>query len=303
MAELLPEISDATLIEEIRRGGMDAAAELYARHHESASRFATGLAGRSDAEDLVSEAFARTLTQLRDGGGPDTAFRPYFLTAVRNTWTSRARKDARVTWLEDYHGVEQSPTVAATPEEMEQSLDLEVLRRAFGELPERWQLVLWHTAVEGDPPATVARLLGTSAGAVSALAYRARKGLAAAYLEALLDSAVAEECRAVRPLLPAHERDELTPDERRRVEQHLAECDDCSESRVQVLALLGRGAGIALGMVVLGSAGGLVHALSGAPATTAVAAPVGADSSSGAGAAQPAGGAVRAASRVGRLTA
>ncbi|WP_090590823.1 RNA polymerase sigma factor [Auraticoccus monumenti] len=76
MADVVPENSDAGLIEEIRRGQMEAAAELFARHHGSATRFAAGLAGPSDAEDLVSEAFVRTLAQLREGGGPDVASAP-----------------------------------------------------------------------------------------------------------------------------------------------------------------------------------------------------------------------------------
>ena len=63
-----------------------------------------------------------------------------------------------------------------------QDFEDEAASRAFHSLPERWQLVLWHLEVEGQQPAEVAPLLGVKANAVSALAYRAREGLRAAYL-------------------------------------------------------------------------------------------------------------------------
>nr|WP_269449674.1 sigma-70 family RNA polymerase sigma factor [Auraticoccus cholistanensis] len=277
---------------------MDAAAELFSRHRASAVRMATGLAGRSDAEDLVSEAFARTLAQLREGKGPETAFRPYLLTAVRNTWTSRARKDARVTWIEDYTDREQTSVTATPPEEMEEVISLDVLKQAFGELPERWRVVLWHTVVEGESPAVVARHLGSNASAVSALAYRARRGLAQEYLKALVDSGVAADCQQIRPLLPDYERGDLAEDDRLRVQAHLRDCDDCSDARHQVGALLGRRLGVAVALAVLGSAGGLVHALSGAatvPAAAATASSPGSPGSTASGSASSGGAATAAA--------
>jgi DNA-directed RNA polymerase specialized sigma24 family protein len=38
---------------------------------------------RSEADDVVAETFAKILDLLHRGGGPDDAFRPYLLTAVR----------------------------------------------------------------------------------------------------------------------------------------------------------------------------------------------------------------------------
>jgi len=53
--------------------------------------------------------------------------------------------------------------------------------RAFARLPERWRMVLWHTAVEGETPAQLAPRLGLTPGGVAALAFRARARLRQMY--------------------------------------------------------------------------------------------------------------------------
>ena len=67
--------------------------------------------------------------------------------------------------------------------------------QAFASLPERWQLVLWHTEVEGRSAAEVAPILGLAPNAVAALAYRAREGLRQAYLNAHIHAGPPEACR------------------------------------------------------------------------------------------------------------
>ena len=91
-----------------------------------------------------------------------------------------------------------------------QEFEDEAAARAFHSLPERWQLVLWHVEVEGQRPAEVAPLLGVKANAVSALAYRAREGLRAAYLNMHTpDDLRDEECRWVHDHLGGYVRDSL----------------------------------------------------------------------------------------------
>ena len=47
-------------------------------------------------------------------------------------------------------------------------------RVAFAELPQRWQIVLWRTAVDKDSNIEVGRAMGLSPNGVAALAKRAR---------------------------------------------------------------------------------------------------------------------------------
>ena len=105
--------------------------------------------------------------------------------------------------------------------EPEDHTDEGLVLRAFQELPERWQLVLWHTEIEGQPPAAVAPLLGLSPNATAALAVRAREGLRQAYLQAHLQSRPAESCRFSVEHLGSFVRDGLGKRDNAKVEAHL----------------------------------------------------------------------------------
>src|SRR5829696_3846028 len=221
----LDEPSDAELIDSVRSGDNDAYAVLYRRHAGSAVALARQLTGSAaEADDLVAEAFAKVLITLRAGGGPDTAFRAYLLTTLRNTLYDRARRDRRVELSDDMtrhdRGVQWEDTAVAR-------LESSLAARAFNRLPERWQTVLWHTEVEQESPAQVAPLLGLTPNGVAALAYRAREGLRQAYLQEHLTDVAGEECRYTVERLGAWARDGLSKREQDRVEEHLAGCGRC----------------------------------------------------------------------------
>ena len=94
MTDLLSDVetpSDAELISRVRGGDVAAYGELFSRHEDAAQRLARQLVRGPDADDLVSEAFAKVLSVLQGGGGPDVAFRAYLLTAVRRLHVDRIR--------------------------------------------------------------------------------------------------------------------------------------------------------------------------------------------------------------------
>ncbi|HEY2176836.1 MAG TPA: sigma-70 family RNA polymerase sigma factor, partial [Mycobacteriales bacterium] len=199
--------------------------QLWERHADAARNLARQLT-RSDADtdDLVAEAFARVLDVLRSGGGPETAFRPYLLTTVRNTFYDKTRRDRRLTLSDDMD--EHDPGVPFDDTALS-GLESTLAARAFARLPERWQTVLWHTEVEGAEPADVAPLLGLSPNAVSALAYRAREGLRQAYLQVHLSTATDRSCQITVENLGAWTRNGLARRDAVRVERHLSGCADC----------------------------------------------------------------------------
>ena len=106
----------------------------------------------------------------------------------------------------------------------------EAAARAFASLPERWQLVLWHTEVEGQRPAEVAPLLGLSPNAVSQLAHRAREGLRQAFVSMHVHDAgePRSACQATRANLGAYIRAGLSSREAARVSAHLECCRPCT---------------------------------------------------------------------------
>ena len=220
-----PERNDADLIAATRRGDTTAYGVLYERHVHSAQRLASILASdRSEADDLVSETFAKVLSALGQGKGPDLAFRAYLLTTLRNTFYQRTRRDKKVQFTDDMlrhdHG-------EAFVDPAIDGQERRYIARAFRRLPQRWQVVLWHTEVEGESPATVATLLGLSPNGVSALAYRARERLRQMYLQEHINDSPAAACRWTSERLGAHVRGGLSVRDTEKVDQHLDECAGC----------------------------------------------------------------------------
>jgi RNA polymerase sigma factor (sigma-70 family) len=218
------EASDAELIAQLRAGDIDAYGMLYDRHRDAARRLARQLTSADEADDLVSESFAKLLPIIQDGRGPDLSFRAYLLTCVRRVHIDRVRDD-RMQPTDDLE-----PFEPGTPFEDPALDDFEraATTRAFASLPERWQVVLWHTEVEGEKPADIAPLLGMTANSVAALAYRAREGLRQAYLRSHLADTADDSCRWVIEHLGGFVRGGLSRRDHARVEEHLDDCRKCT---------------------------------------------------------------------------
>ncbi|MFE6616856.1 sigma-70 family RNA polymerase sigma factor [Amycolatopsis sp. NPDC057786] len=285
--------SDAELIAEVRDGKIASYGTLYERHAGAAHNLARQLArSSSEADDLVSEAFAKVLDTLRGGKGPDAAFRAYLLTALRHTAYDKTRKDKRVDLNEDMSDVGGAVGEALTvpfSDTAVAGLERTLAAKAFARLPERWQAVLWHTEIEGQTPAEVAPLLGLTANGVSALAYRAREGLRQAYLQVHLAENSAERCRASADKLGAWTRDGLSKRERTQVENHLDECEKCRALAAELAdvntGLRGIIAPIVLGGAALGYLATTGAGKAGAVTAAATAAAAGSGSGAAAGAA------------------
>jgi RNA polymerase sigma factor (sigma-70 family) len=223
-AEALPP-GDADLIAASRAGDAAAYDTLYRRHLAAANGLARQLVrNRAEADDVVAETFVKILDLLHRGGGPDDAFRPYLLTAVRRAAYDRHRAERRQVVTDEMEAFDRGvpfadPAVA--------DLERTMIARAFASLPERWQAVLWHTEIEGARPADVAPLLGLTANGVAALAYRAREGLRQAYLQMHLSGAVRDECRPVAAKLGAYVRGGLAKRDAEVVGAHLDQCAEC----------------------------------------------------------------------------
>lgn len=189
--------TDAELITASRTGDSDAYAQLCSRHAGAAMRLARQLTGdAAQRVSTVTQGFTRVLAILRGGGGPDVAFRPYLLRALRD------------------------PTEGSA-----QSLSA----RAFSRLPERLQLTLWHIDVEGEPAAVVSAMLGLAPDEVPAVALRARERLRQAYVQEHVEATSAAECHWAAQRLGAHVGGGLSDPERLAVEEHLQGCPDCQE--------------------------------------------------------------------------
>ncbi|WP_431958755.1 sigma-70 family RNA polymerase sigma factor [Actinacidiphila sp. bgisy160] len=300
LAERVPEagdipgaqLSDADLVARVRGGDDSAYEELYRRHVAAVRRYARGCCrDRHTAEDLTGEVFARTLQAIRSGSGPDAAVRAYLLTTVRRvaaSWGSTAKREQLV---DDFAVFAVTSAGAAAGEgSQEPGADVRAMHeaerslaiQAFRTLPERWQAVLWHTAVEEESPSKVAPLLGLSANATAVLAHRAREGLRQAYLQAHVSSALTAQgsCARYADRLGAHARGGLRMRADRELRKHLEECAKCRLAAAELadvnaalkgllpVAVVGwfgaayaaKAAGVAAGGAVAGAGAGAVAA-------------------------------------------
>jgi RNA polymerase sigma factor (sigma-70 family) len=215
-------LSDAELLEQARNGDEAAFTELYVRHQPAALRLATTYRRLGDPEDLVNAAFEKVLAAIRRGGGPTEAFRAYLFVTLRRLAADQAERPA-----DEPLDTVPEPVAAEAAEPGMARADRDIMHEAFESLPERWQTVLWHTAVEGRPPRELASVLGVSANAAAALAYRARERLRVAYLQAHLLASPHPECEPHRSRLGAYVRGGLSRGDQRATQRHVDRCESC----------------------------------------------------------------------------
>jgi RNA polymerase sigma factor (sigma-70 family) len=270
--------SDAELLGRVRGGDDAALGDLYVLHRPAALRLARGYGAGPDAEDVVNEAFERVIAALRRGAGPDDAFRPYLFVTVRRLCAGRNGTD--------HDSLDEVPERVMAAEGAPLDLtDRTLVAEAFADLPDRWQTVLWHTAVEGRRPREVAKAVGMPANTVAVLAHRARERLRQRYLQAHLRSDCPPACAPHRARLGAHVRGGLTRRARGSVDDHLAHCSACRQLAADlddVNRLLARA--VAPLFVLVGGAGPPALAAAGGAATAGTAATgLGAGAAGGAG--------------------
>src|SRR5690348_7788080 len=199
------------------------------------------------------------------GGGPDHAFRPYLLAAVRNLandWIAARRRVTVIGDLDEEAGDRSAPLIsgfsgdAAT--EAEARAEARLIVRAFSRLPERWRAVLWQLEVEGKAPAEVAPVFGLSGNGVSALAMRAREGLRQAYLREHIGRNIPPSCRAYAEDLGAGTRGRLSPRRQAAMQDHLGHCPACQDLFTE-LSELNRKLGTILAPIALAGTSAALH--------------------------------------------
>ncbi|GHF96085.1 MULTISPECIES: sigma-70 family RNA polymerase sigma factor [Amycolatopsis] len=219
------DVPDAVLLAALRAGDLDAAGRLFRRHAEPLWRTAGAWARQpAERDDLVAETFARVLTIVRAGGGPQGDLRPYLVVTLRNLVARWSRQRNRV---ELWATVPESGRSTGADELALHRSNARLVWSAYCTLPGRWRTVLWRTAAEGGSPTEVAPSLGLSPNSVAALAMRAREGLRQAYLQVQVPEPEEPACREPRRRMGAWVRGALPPRRADAVAGHVAACRAC----------------------------------------------------------------------------
>lgn len=247
--------SDEELLSASRSGDTDRFAELWERHRGAGIVAARNIAPTLDPEDIVSEAYAKIFELVRDGRGPQDAFRPYLYRVIRTVSADMLRSPELSTIPVDVATLSEFPDLDEISPWDDGSFDLHAAALAFSTLNPRWQAVLWYTEVEGLAPREVAPMLGVTANSASALAVRAREALQSAWVETHAGGTkYKQECEFTRTHLQRYQRGKLRQRATLEVESHLDLCDDCP-AVVAEFTTLNKQLGLVLGLIMLGGVG------------------------------------------------
>ena len=231
--------TEAQLLAAARRGDELAFGDLYESHLPYAFAVANRVLGpghRMAAEDVVQTACVEVFGALRRGGGPTDVFRHYLATAVRRhawRWLQRQRQLHHIDATEELSdGQRPDAHGSAAPGAGDDLAGHALLQVAFRSLPSRMRTVLWMTEVEGRRAGEGGHPSAHHARCCLALAYRSRRRLATAYLDASVDGSIDDACSAVardlvgalRPRSPGGGGAALPT-----VEAHLARCGRCRD--------------------------------------------------------------------------
>jgi RNA polymerase sigma factor (sigma-70 family) len=188
--------------------------DLYRHHVGEVYRYTYAVLGNhADAEDVTQTTFVNALRALERGESPRNPSGWLIAIAqnvVRQRWRQAASRPAEVELVQD---------VPDTPEEPD--VELDELVRALQRIPPTQREALVLRELEGRSYNEIAELLGLTTSALETLLFRARRSLAEE-LENLVT------CQNAELAMSKQLDGRLGRKERRRLEEHLAECPDCA---------------------------------------------------------------------------
>ncbi|HWM40676.1 MAG TPA: hypothetical protein VNS49_26590, partial [Streptomyces sp.] len=224
-------LSDAELLPLVREGGessLPALGELEQRHFPAVRAFASVCAVSSlAADELAVQAWRRAL-RLQDGSATG-AVRPHALSEVLRTAADWADTDERTALNADLlEWIEAQPAAVSEDSVAPHVPRPTVAARAFAELPDQSQTVLWHCLVEHEDDARIDQLRGAGAGKVSLVNERARRELYNSYVQIHHDG-MDDQCLRFHRMVLAYA-DQSSIDTAADLAPHLEGCAYCSRA-------------------------------------------------------------------------
>jgi RNA polymerase sigma factor (sigma-70 family) len=193
---------------------MAALDDLYRRHVGDVYRYTYAVLGNhADAEDVTQTTFVNALRALERGEVPREPSHWLLAIAhnlVRQRWRQAA---ARPTMVELVHDVPDEPG--------EDDIQLDELVKALQRIPPSQREALVMRELEGRSYKEIAELLGLTTSALETLLFRARRSLAEE-LENLVT------CQTAELALSRDSDGRLSRKERKRLDEHIAECPSCA---------------------------------------------------------------------------
>ena len=189
--------------------------DLYRRHVGDVYRYTYAVLGNhADAEDVTQTTFVNALRALERGEQPREPSHWLLAIAhnlVRQRWRQAATRPTMVELVQDVPDDEPG----------EDDVQLDELVRALQRIPTSQREALVMRELEGRSYKEIAELLGLTTSALETLLFRARRSLAEE-LENLVT------CQSAELALSRDSDGRLSRKERKRLDEHIAECSSCA---------------------------------------------------------------------------
>jgi len=178
-----PGSDDAELLERIRRGDNEGAAELFERYAPALLRFTVRmLSDRASAEEVTQEVFLKVISRAHQYDGR-AGVSSWLFAIAANACRDRRRRDRRASVV-PLESVAEPRARGESVESMIASRQRRhAVREALAELSEEQREALILARYHGMPYAEIARTLGISVGAVKTRIFRAVETLKSHFSE------------------------------------------------------------------------------------------------------------------------
>lgn len=228
----MPEVTDAQLIEQVKKGDAQAMDSLLARHEQKIYRFGLRMCGNEDdARDVLQETLLSAFKNLGSFRG-DSQLSTYLFQVARSFCIKqRRRREGEPARLESMEGAEVKaiPTDASSLDAKAHAREVgQLIQAAMNTLPEEHREALVLRDVEGLSAEEAADVVGIEVGALKSRLHRARVQLKQRLAAVLDDRDTDLGCPELQQELSAYAASEVDQAACARIEAHLDNCVRCT---------------------------------------------------------------------------
>lgn len=228
----MPEVTDAELLESVKKGDAKAMDQLLSRHEQKIYRFGLRMCGNEDdARDVLQETLLAAFKNLGTFRG-DAQLSTWLYQVARSFCIKqRRRREGEPAHLESMEGseVKAIPTDSSSLEVKAHAREVgQVIQAAMNtlQLDHREALVLRD--VEGLSAEEAADVVGIEVGALKSRLHRARMQLKQSLAAVLDDQNTELGCPELQAELSAYAASEIDQAACARIEAHLEKCPRCT---------------------------------------------------------------------------
>jgi RNA polymerase sigma-70 factor (ECF subfamily) len=221
---------EISLVHQAQQGNMEAFAELFNRWNRLLLQYLYHTLGnRQEAEDLAQDAFLRAYERL-GSLGPPWDFKSWLYRIASNLAINYLKRESRYISTEDPdESMEQD--MPSRPHSPERQVEIQEKQRqiwnTLGTLPTLYRQALVLREVNGLSYEDIHVALDCSTDNARQMVHRARLRFREQYAFTQSVAVAALRCRVLGDLLSAYHDGQISPEDRRKVEQHLATCEEC----------------------------------------------------------------------------